>query len=85
MVESGVKKKAHFTFVSPLYHKITINEHETLIAAEQVNYIINRYKGKAAAHLKADLRKGIFDGNPEYLINFLKDLFNDPYCRDKAL
>ena len=66
-------------------YKIIINKHEILITAEQVNYIINRCKGKAAAHLKTDLRKGIFDGNPEYLMNFLKDLFNNSYRRDRAL
>ena len=66
-------------------HKITVNEHEIPIAAEQVNYIINRCKGKVAAHLKADLRKGIFDSDPEHLINFLKNLFNDLYRRDRAL
>ena len=66
-------------------HKIIINKHKTLIAAEQVNYIINRYKGKAAAYLKADLRKGIFNDNPEHLMNFLKNLFNNLYRRDKAL
>ena len=54
-------------------HKIIINKHEILTAAEQVNYIINHYKGKAAAYLKADLRKGTFDGNPEHLMNFLKN------------
>ena len=68
-----------------IYHKITVNEYETLIAAEQVHYIINRCERKAAAHLKADLRKGIFDGDPEHLMNFLKDFFDDLYCRDRAL
>ena len=40
---------------------------------------MNHCEGKAAAYLKADLCKGIFDGNPERLMNFLKDLFNDLY------
>ena len=66
-------------------YKITINEYKTLTAAKQVNYIINHCKKKAAAHLKTDLRKGIFDSNPEHLINFLKDLFNDSYRQNKAL
>ena len=66
-------------------HKIIINEHKTPTAAEQVNYIINRYKRKAVAHLKANLRKGTFDGNPEHLMNFLKNLFNNPHRQDKAL
>ena len=66
-------------------HKITINKHKTPTAAEQVDYIINRYKKKAAAHLKAKLRKGIFNSDPEHLINFLKDLFNNPHYRNKAL
>ena len=66
-------------------HKIIINEHKIPTAAEQVNYIINHYKGKTAAYLKADLRKGIFDGNPEHLMNFLKNLFNNLHRRNKAL
>ena len=66
-------------------HKIIINKHKTLTATEQVNYIINHYKKKAAAYLKADLRKGIFNSDPEHLINFLKNLFNNSHRRDKAL
>ena len=66
-------------------HKIIINKHKTLTTAEQVDYIINHCEGKAAAHLKADLRKEIFNGDPEHLMNFLKDLFNDLYRRDRAL
>ena len=66
-------------------YKIIINEYKIPTAAEQVNYIINHCERKAAAYLKADLRKGIFNGNPEYLINFLKNLFNDLHRRDKAL
>ena len=66
-------------------HKIIINKYKTLTTVKQVNYIINHCKGKATTHLKVDLRKGIFDGDPEYLMNFLKDLFNDPYYRDRAL
>ena len=68
-----------------IYHKIIINKHETLTAAEQINYIINHCEGKAVTHLKADLRKGIFNSNPEYLMNFLKDLFNNPHRQDRAL
>ena len=66
-------------------HKITVDEHETPTAAEQVDYIISRCEGKAAAHLEADLRKGTFDGDPERLMNFLKDLFDDPHRQDRAL
>ena len=66
-------------------YKIIMNKHKILTAAEQVDYIINHCERKAAAHLKADLRKGIFNGDPERLINFLKDLFNDPHRQDKTL
>ena len=68
-----------------IHYKIIIDEHEMLIAVEQVNYMINRCKEKVTAYLEADLRKGIFDGDPEYLMNFLKDLFNNLYRRDRAL
>ena len=51
---------------------------------DQVNYIINHYKKKAATHSKANLRKKIFNNDPERLINFLKDLFNDSNRQDKA-
>ena len=66
-------------------HKITVDEHETPTAAEQVDYIISRCEGKAAAHLEADLRKGTFDNDPLRLLNFLKDLFDDPHRQDRAL
>ena len=39
-------------------YKIIINEYKTLIAAEYVDYIINRCERKAAAHLEADLSRG---------------------------
>ena len=68
-----------------IHHKITINKHKTPTAAKQVDYIINRCEGKAAAYLKADLRKRIFNSDLERLINFLKDLFNNPHRQDKAL
>ena len=65
-------------------HKLTVDEHETPTAGEQIDYIINRCEGKAAAHLEADLRQGMFDNEPERLMDFLKDLFNDPHRQDKA-
>ena len=49
-----------------------------------MDYIINHYKRKAALYTKVNLHKGIFNGDPERLINFLKDLFNNPYRQDKA-
>ena len=66
-------------------HKLTVDEHETPTAGEQVDYIISRCEGKAAAHVEADLGKGTFDGDPERLINFLKDLFDHPHRQDRAL
>ena len=62
-----------------IHHKIIINKHKTPTAVKKVDYIIKHYKGKATAYLKANLRKGIFNNDPERLINFLKNLFNDLY------
>ena len=62
-----------------------MDNHEALTAGEQVDYIINCCKGKAAAYLEADLRKGIFNSDSEGLIRFLKDLFDNSYRRDRAL
>ena len=82
---SNGKNPSYEFWQRAIRHKITINKHKTPTAAEQVNYIINRYKGKATAYLKADLCKGTFNGNPEHLMNFLKNLFNNPHRRDRAL
>ena len=68
-----------------IQYKLTVDNYKALIAGEQVYYIINRCKEKTTIYLKADLHKGIFDGDSKGLIRFLKNLFNDPHRRDRAL
>ena len=70
------KNPSYKFWQSIIRYKIIINKYKILIAAKQVDYIINRYNKKAIAYLKADLRKGIFNNNPERLINFLKNFFS---------
>ena len=47
-------------------------------------YIISHYEGKAAKHLGPALRTGIYDENPEGLMAFLQDLFNNSHLKRRA-
>ena len=46
------------------------------MAGKWINYIINRYKGKAVMYLETYLKRGTDNNNLKGLIKFLKDLFN---------
>ena len=65
-------------------HKILTDIQDIPTDKAKTAYIISRCKGKAAEHLEPALRTGIYNEDPESLIAFLQDLFNDPYLKRKA-
>ena len=70
---------SHEFWIRAIRHKLTVDDHETPTAGEQVGCIVTRREGKAAEHLEAHLRASTYDGNTEGLLGFLKTLFDDPH------
>ena len=65
-------------------YKILTDVQDMLTDKAKAAYIISRCEGKAAKHLRPALRTGIYDEDPEGLMAFLQDLFNNPYLKRRA-
>ena len=65
-------------------HKILTDIHNILTDKVKAAYIISRCEGKVIEYLRPVLRTGIYDENPEGLMVFLQDLFNNLYLKYRA-
>ena len=65
-------------------HKMTMDEHEMPTPAAKAAYTISRCKGKAAGHLEPALKARTYDEDPEGLMAFLKDSFDDTHRKLRA-
>ena len=54
-----------------MHHKILTDIHNIFTDKVKAAYIISRYEGKVAKHLRPALKTGIYNENPEGLMVFL--------------